>query len=103
VGYDASRGNAHGIARCIAAGLTDQMVEPMRRAFLSARPGTEARALELFAQGRLLEAQGLFKAALDSYSKSLTLDPLNLTGQRHYWALQRRMRPMTTSLPAIAR
>ncbi|WP_224361428.1 serine/threonine protein kinase [Hyalangium versicolor] len=102
-GYDASKGNAHGIARCIAAGLTEQAVDPMRRAYLSARPGAEARAHAFFVQARNLEAQHSLKAALDCYAQALALDPLNIAGQRHYWALQRRMRPMTMSLPAIAR
>jgi serine/threonine-protein kinase len=103
VGFDATRGNAHGIARCLAAGLSDAAVEPMRRAFFSARPGLEARAHALFVQGRTLESQNALKPALECYAQALALDPLNLAGQRHYWALQRRMRPMTTSIPAIAR
>jgi serine/threonine-protein kinase len=102
-GYDATKGNAHGIARCIAAGLAEDAVAPIRRVFLEARPGTEAHARSLFIQARSLEAQSALKQALECYQKALTLDPLNLLGQRHYWALQRRMRPMTTSLPAIAR
>lgn len=102
-GFDATRGNAHGIARCIAAGLSEEAVAPIRRVFLEARPGTEAQARSFFIQARSLEAQNALNPALDCYSKALALDPLNLVGQRHYWALQRRMRPMTTSLPAIAR
>jgi serine/threonine protein kinase len=101
--FDATQGNTYGIARCIAAGLSEDMVEPVRRAFLDARPGTEALARSLFIQARSLEAQHSLKSALDCYTQALALDPLNLTGQRYYWALQRRMRPMTTSLPAIAR
>ncbi len=102
-GYDAIKGNAHGIARCIAAGLSEEAVAPIRQVFLEARPGTEAQARSFFIQARSLEAQNALKPALECYSKALALDPLNLLGQRHYWALQRRLRPMTTSLPAIAR
>lgn len=102
VGFDALRGNAHGIARCIAAGLSDREVEPLRRAYLSARPGTEERARAFFAQGRPLEVQGALKPALDCYAQALALDPLNLSWQRHYWALQRRLRPMTTTVPTVA-
>ncbi len=101
-GFDAQRGNAHGIARCIAAGLTEKEVEPLRRAYLASRPGTEDHALTLFTQGRRLESQLALKPALDCYAQALALDPLNLAWQRHYWALQRRMRPMTTSLPTVA-
>jgi eukaryotic-like serine/threonine-protein kinase len=102
-GFDASKGNVHGIARCIAAGLTEDAIEPIRQVMLSARPGTEARARSFFIQAHSLELQNAFKPALDCYAQALALDPLNLVGQRHYWALQRRMRPMTTSIPAIAR
>jgi serine/threonine-protein kinase len=102
-GFDAAKGNAHGIARCIAAGLSENQVAPMRQAYLSARPGAEVRAHAFFSQARTLEAQHALKEALDCYAQALALDPLNLPGQRHYWALQRRMRPMTTSIPAIAR
>lgn len=102
-GYDAAKGNAHGIARCIAAGLSENQVAPMRQAYLSARTGAEVRAHALFTQALTLEAQHALKAALDCYAQALALDPLNIPGQRHYWALQRRMRPMTTSIPAIVR
>jgi hypothetical protein len=102
VGYDAQRGNAHGIARCIAAGLSGEAVEPLRRAFFSANPGAEARSRALFIQGQTLEHQHALRSAIECYGQALALDPLNLAGQRHYWALQRRLRPMTTSLPAVA-
>jgi eukaryotic-like serine/threonine-protein kinase len=102
VGFDAQRGNAHGIARCIAAGVSEEAVEPLRRAFLAARPGNEVQARALFAQARTLEAQHALKPAVEHYAQALALDPLNLAGQRHYWALQRRMRPMTTTIPAVA-
>jgi serine/threonine-protein kinase len=75
----------------------------IRRVMLAARPGTEARARSFFIQAHSLEAQNALKLALDCYAQALALDPLNLVGQRRYWALQRRMRPMTTSIPAITR
>jgi serine/threonine protein kinase len=102
-GFDASKGNVHGIARCIAAGLTEEAIEPIRRVMLAARPGTEAHARSFFIQAHSLEAQNALKPALDCYAQALAMDPLNLVGQRRYWALQRRMRPMTTSIPAITR
>jgi serine/threonine-protein kinase len=103
VGFDALRNNAHGIARCIATGLTEREVEPLRQAFLSARPGTEERARSFFSQGRMLETQNALKLALECYGQALALDPLNLSWQRHFWALQRRLRPATTTVPAVAR
>jgi serine/threonine-protein kinase len=102
VGFDALRNNAHGIARCIATGLTEKEVEPLRKAFLSARPGTEERAHAFFSQGRVMENQNALKLALDCYSQALALDPLNLSWQRHFWALQRRLRPATTRVPSVA-
>ena len=102
VGFDALRNNAHGIARCIATGLTEKEVEPLRKAFLSARPGTEERAHTFFSQGRVMENQNALKLALDCYSQALALDPLNLSWQRHFWALQRRLRPATTRVPSVA-
>jgi serine/threonine protein kinase len=102
VGFDALRNNAHGIARCIATGLTEKEVEPLRKAFLSARPGTEERARSFFSQGRVLENQHALKLALDCYAQALALDPLNIAWQRHFWALQRQMRPGTTRVPAVA-
>jgi hypothetical protein len=102
VGFDALRNNAHGIARCIATGLTEREVEPLRKAFLSARPGTEERARSFFSQGRMLETQNALKLALDCYGQGLVLDPLNLAWQRHFWALQRRLRPATTTVPTVS-
>ena len=101
--YDATKGNAHGIARCILAGLTDEAVAPIRRAFLDARPGTEGRARSLFMQARSLEAQHALMQAVDCYGQALSLDPLHLAGQRHYWTLRRQMRPMTMSVPTVGR
>ncbi len=100
--YDATKGNAHGIARCILAGLTDDVVAPIRRAFLDARPGTEGRARSLFMQARSLEAQHALMQAVDCYGQALALDPLHLAGQRHYWTLRRHLRPMTMSVPTVA-
>ncbi|WP_063769231.1 serine/threonine-protein kinase [Hyalangium minutum] len=99
--YDATKGNAHGIARCILAGLSDEAVGPIRRAFLDARPGSEARARSLFIQARSLEAQHALQQAVDCYGQALALDPLHLAAQRHYWALRRHLRPMTISVPTI--
>lgn len=101
--YDAIKGNPHGIARCILAGLSDEAVAPIRRAFLDARPGTEAQARSLFMQARSLESQHALKQAVDCYGQALALDPLHLAGQRHYWTLRRQLRPMTMSVPTVGR
>lgn len=92
VGFDAVRGNADGIARCLAAGLSEEEVEPLRDAFLAARPGLEARARTLFTQGHALEVQRALGPALERYAEALSLDPLNVSWQRHYLVLRQKMR-----------
>lgn len=92
VGFDAVRGNVSGVARCLAAGVSEEEVAPLREAFLAARPGVEARANALFTQGHALEAQRALLPALEMYARALSLDPLNLTWQRHFLSLHRRVR-----------
>lgn len=92
VGFDAVRGNVPGISRCLAAGLSEDEVEPLRLAFLAARPGVEARARSLFTQGHALEVQRALAQALRHYAEALTLDPLNVAWQRHFHALSRQAR-----------
>lgn len=101
VGFDATRGNAHGIARCMAAGVSQEAVEPLRRAFLTARPGAEEKSRSFLARARQLETQNALRPAIDCYAKALALDPLNLPFQRHYWTLQRQVRAVTTVVPAV--
>lgn len=95
VGFDAVKGNVAGIARCLAAGICEEEVEPLRGAFLAARPGVEARARALFTQGHALEVQRAFGPALERYAEALTLDPLNVSWQRHYLALCQQVRSET--------
>ncbi len=89
-GFDAVRGNLAGLARCVDAGLTEESIEPMRRAFLAARPEAEARARTLFTQGHALEVQRALRGALVRYSEALALDPLNMSWLRHYQELRRK-------------
>ena len=104
-GFDAVRRNLAGLARCVEAGLTDESVEPLRRAWLSARPDAESRARTLFTQGHALEAQRAVRDALSRYSEALALDPLNVSWLRHYQELRRTARgvaPATSSLSSGA-
>ncbi|XXF77237.1 protein kinase [Myxococcaceae bacterium GXIMD 01537] len=94
VGFDAVRGNVAGIARCLAAGLSEEQVEPLRHAFLAARPGFEARARALFAEAHALEARRAVGPALERYAQALALDPLNIAWQQHYQALSRQAREL---------
>ena len=100
-GFDAVRGNLPGLARCVEAGLPDEEVEPLRHAFLSARPGSEARARALFTQGHALEAQRALRAALSRYANALALDPLNVSWLRHYQELRQRAQGLTPSMPPV--
>ncbi|MBJ6760010.1 protein kinase [Myxococcaceae bacterium JPH2] len=101
-GFDALRGNLEGISQCLAAGLTEAQVEPLRRAFLAARPEASAQAQALFAQGHALESGRSPRAALAHYAQALAVDPLNLPWLRHYEALRRRTqaRPSVRKLSA---
>ncbi|QSQ22878.1 serine/threonine protein kinase [Pyxidicoccus parkwayensis] len=91
-GFDALRNNLAGLARCVEAGLTDEALEPMRRAYLAARPDAEARARSLFTQGHALEVQRALRGALSRYAEALALDPLNVSWLRHYQELRHRTR-----------
>ncbi|AKQ63473.1 Serine/threonine-protein kinase Pkn1 [Myxococcus hansupus] len=100
-GFDAVRGNLSGLARCVEAGLPDEEVEPLRHAFLAARPGSEARARALFTQGHALEAQRALRAALSRYANALALDPLNVSWLRHYQELRQRAQGLVPSMPPV--
>jgi serine/threonine-protein kinase len=90
--FDASRGNFHGVARCLAAGVQLNAVERLRQAFLAARPDAESRARAIFDEGILLEAQNVLDGALARYAEALRVDPLNVTLHRYYQSLIQRMR-----------
>ncbi|WP_375742184.1 protein kinase [Corallococcus interemptor] len=91
VGYDATRGNLGGLARCVAAGVPEPTMEALRSAFLAARPEVEKKARTLFTQGHALEVQRAVPAALERYAEALKLDPLNTSWLKHYQALRRRV------------
>ncbi|WNG50736.1 protein kinase [Archangium minus] len=94
--FDASRGNFHGVARCLAAGVPVTAVERLRQVFLATRPDAEARARVLFDEGIVLEAQNVLDAALARYTEALRVDPLNLMLHRYYHLLTQRMHTETT-------
>lgn len=91
-GFDATRGNLAGVARCLDAGLSETQADVLRQAFLTARPLAESRARALFTQGHSLEARGSLDAALERYAEALSLDPLNASWLRHYQELRGRVR-----------
>jgi serine/threonine-protein kinase len=98
-GFDATRGNFRGVARCIASGVPPESLELVRRAFLSARPPAEARARSLFDDGILLEAQGALDSALARYAQALSVDPLNVSFHRYYHSLQQRLQASSREAP----
>ena len=87
--YDARQGNHQGVARCIAAGLPDAVVEQRRAEFLKERPGADARAQQCLSRARVARAMGNSAFALAQYEEALGADPLNLELHRHYWQLRR--------------
>ncbi|RKG88541.1 protein kinase domain-containing protein [Corallococcus terminator] len=91
VGYDATRGNVAGLARCVAAGVPEPTMEALRSAFLAARPEVELKARALFTQGHALEVQRSVPAALECYAEALKLDPLNTSWLRHYQSLREQV------------
>ncbi|WP_244227330.1 serine/threonine-protein kinase [Corallococcus aberystwythensis] len=91
VGYDATRGNVGGLARCVAAGVPEPTMEALRSAFLAARPEVEKKARALFTQGHALEVQRAVPAALERYAEALKLDPLNTSWLKHYQSLRRQV------------
>ncbi|WNG20916.1 protein kinase [Cystobacter fuscus] len=97
--FDASRGNFHGVAHCLAAGVPHASVNRLRQAFLAARPDAEARARELFDGGVVLEAQHVLDGALARYTEALRVDPLNVGIHRYYHALARRMHSSRLQAP----
>jgi len=87
--YDARHGNHQGVARCIAAGLPDAVVEARRAEFLRERPDAAARAQQCLSRARVARAMGNAAFAIAQYEEALGADPLNLELHRDYWQLRR--------------
>lgn len=100
--FDASRGNFHGVARCLVAGVSPASLAKLRQAFLATRPNAEPRARSLFDKGILLEAQNVLDEALARYTEALRVDPLNLALHRYYHSLARRLRTADALQPMAA-
>ena len=87
--YDARHGNHLGVARCIAAGLPDAIVDQRRVEFLRERPGAAEKAQACRGRARVAYAMGNTSFALAQYEEALAADPLNLELHRDYWGLKR--------------
>jgi serine/threonine-protein kinase len=87
--YDAQRGNYLGVARCVAAGIPQGVVEARRREYLAANPSKEKEA-----QSHLVRAQVARKlknapAAVAAFEAALAADPLDLPTLDAYVAFRR--------------
>jgi len=87
--YDARQGNHQGVARCIAAGLPEAIVQQRRNEFLRERPDAASRAQQCLSRARVARALGNTGVALAQYEEALAADPLNLELHRDYWQLRR--------------
>jgi serine/threonine-protein kinase len=88
--YDAGRGNYLGVARCMAAGVPQALIEGRRREYLARHPDREKAA-----QGHLVRARVASKmknraVAVAAYEAALTADPLDLATLDAYVAYRRQ-------------
>ncbi|MFL5359046.1 protein kinase domain-containing protein [Archangium sp.] len=89
--YDAERGNFHGVARCLAAGLTPTQLEELRRDFLARRPHTQGPLRVHLATAQAHQQAGLLGHAREAYERALILDPLSLELHRQYLTVCRAL------------
>jgi len=76
--YDAERGNARGVARCVAAGVPAELVAARREALLRAHPERKAEAARQLARAEVARKLGNAQAAAAAYEAALAADPLDL-------------------------
>jgi eukaryotic-like serine/threonine-protein kinase len=91
--HDARQGNHAGVARCIATGLTAQVIAGRRREWLAERPGCEERAQKHLARARVARAMRNGAVAMAEYEAALADDPLDLAIHQAYWNLRREAAP----------
>jgi serine/threonine-protein kinase len=87
--HDAHRGNHAGVARCIATGLSAQIIEGRRREWLAERPGAEERAQKHLARAKVARAMRNHAVAVTEYEAALADDPLSLAIHQAYWTMKR--------------
>ena len=76
--FDANRGNAKGVARAIAAGLSVMDLEKLRSAHLAQHPGVAGSAHVKLLASKGFESKAQWKEALEACEAALQIDPLNL-------------------------
>lgn len=98
--HDAARKNLAGVARCIAV-MGREAVEALRAA--RPLPAPAARRLRRYLRVADTRMQrGQRAGALEAYARALEQDPLDVSAQRRYWALQREVRPCSAPADALA-
>jgi len=88
--FDARRGNFHGVAHCVTAGLTPAVIEARRRTLLAESPIRGEEAKRHLARAQVAAKLGNSAAALAAYEAALTADPLDLAVHQRYWELKRQ-------------
>jgi serine/threonine-protein kinase len=89
--YDAQRGNFLGVARCVAAGIPQAVVEARRRDYLARNPGKEKEAQAHLARAQVARKLKNTAAAIGSFEAALAADPLDLTTLDAYVAFRRQV------------
>jgi eukaryotic-like serine/threonine-protein kinase len=97
--YDAERGNFHGVARCLAAGLTLEQLEALRRDFLARHPHTQGSLRAHLARAEAHQGEGRLALAHEAYERALLLDPLSLELHRRYLAVCRTLAAAGSARP----
>jgi serine/threonine-protein kinase len=87
--YDAERGNFRGVARCLAAGIPEELVAARRRELLRQRPDRAALAQQKLARAQVARKLGNAEAAVAAYEEALAADPLDAEALQGYLAWRR--------------
>jgi serine/threonine-protein kinase len=82
--YDAQRGNALGVARCVAAGIPSALVEARREALLRQQPERAREAQRQLARAEVARKLGNADAARAAYEAALAADPFDRAALEAY-------------------
>ena len=88
--YDAGRGNFLGVARCMAAGVPQALIEGRRREYLARHPEQAKAAASHLVRARVASKMKNFPAAVAAYEAALNADPLDLATLEAYVAFRRQ-------------
>jgi serine/threonine-protein kinase len=88
--YDVLRGNYLGVARCVAAGVPQAVIEARRREHLASHPEKAAAAQSHLSRAQVARKLGNVSAATAAYEAALAADPLDLKTLEAYVTLRRQ-------------